>query len=92
MSNLSNTYKGFSFDYEQGFVTFYHPDLEEGNGDWSGSASTLEDAYEMIDEMTFEDNWKKPLRFNPASPILLPCPTLLHCFPSLSEPLPTSAL
>ena len=55
MSNLSNTYKGFSFGYEQGFVTFYHPDLEEGNGDWSGSASTLEDACDMIDEMTLED-------------------------------------
>jgi hypothetical protein len=49
-------YKGFEFDYQQGFITFYHPDMEEGNGDWSGSAATLEDAYEIIDEMTFEDN------------------------------------
>lgn len=48
-------YKGFKFDYDQGFITFYHPDMEEGNGDWSGSASCMEDAMEMIDEMTFED-------------------------------------
>jgi hypothetical protein len=48
-------YKGFKFDYDQGFITFYHPDMEEGNGDWSGSASCMEDAMEIIDEMTFED-------------------------------------
>jgi hypothetical protein len=49
-------YKGFEFDYQQGFITFYHPDMEDGSGDWSGTARTLEDAYEIIDEMTFEDN------------------------------------
>lgn len=49
-------YKGFEFDYQQGFITFCNPDMEDGSGDWSGSASTLEDAYEMIDEMTFENN------------------------------------
>ena len=52
---LTTTYKGFKFDYKQGFVTFYHPDLEEGNGDWSGSALTLEDACDMIDIMTLDN-------------------------------------
>jgi hypothetical protein len=53
---LTTTYKGFKFDYQQGHVVFHHPDLEEGNGDWSGSASNLEDACDMIDMMTSEDN------------------------------------
>jgi hypothetical protein len=38
---LTTTYKGFKFDYQQGHVVFHHPDVEEGNGDWSGSASNL---------------------------------------------------
>jgi hypothetical protein len=54
-ATLIENYKGFEFDYIQGHVVFHHPDLEEGGGDWSGSALCMEDAYEMIDEMTFED-------------------------------------
>jgi len=61
MSNTSNTsnaslnYKGFTFDYEFGLVTFCNQDLEDGSGDWSGSASCLKEAIEMIDEMILED-------------------------------------
>jgi hypothetical protein len=44
-------YKGFVFSTEYGFITFYHPDMEDGSGAWSGTASTLEDAHEMIDEL-----------------------------------------
>ena len=49
-------YKGFRFEYEAGLVTFYRPDMEDGAGEWSGFASTLKDAFAMIDEMTFDDN------------------------------------
>jgi hypothetical protein len=48
-------YQGFKFDFDQGFFTFFHPDMEEGNGDWSGTARTLEDAYEIIDEMIYNN-------------------------------------
>jgi hypothetical protein len=48
-------YKGFEFGYEQGFITFHHPDMEEGNGDWSGTARTIKDAYEIIDMMTIPE-------------------------------------
>jgi len=44
-------YKGFELDYEQGLITFHHPDMEEGNGDWSGTARTIKDAHEIIDVM-----------------------------------------
>jgi hypothetical protein len=47
-------YNGFKLDYERGFITFYHPDKEDGSGDWSGFASTVEEAYEVIDQMLFE--------------------------------------
>ena len=48
-------YKGFKLDRKHNFITFYHPDMEEGSGEWSGSALCPEDAYEMIDEMTQEE-------------------------------------
>lgn len=44
-------YKGFEFGMEFGFITFHNPDMEDGSGEWSGTARTLKDAYALIDEL-----------------------------------------
>lgn len=54
MTNME--YKGFELEYKFYYariarVTFHHPDLEDGSGKWSGSASCMADALMMIDEM-----------------------------------------
>jgi len=49
MSN-PDTYKGFTFEREGRIVTFSHPN-EDGSGNWSGWAMSIEDAILAIDEM-----------------------------------------
>jgi hypothetical protein len=51
LSNVSSVYKGFKFDYAFGFVTFCNEDMEDGSGDWSGSASCMQEAMDMVDEL-----------------------------------------
>jgi hypothetical protein len=53
---ITTTYKGFKFNLDQGFIVFHHPDMEDGSGDWSGGARTIEDAYEIIDSIIEEMN------------------------------------
>ena len=51
LSNVSSVYKGFKFDYAFGFVLFCNVDMEDGSGDWSGSASCMQEAMDMVDEL-----------------------------------------
>ena len=49
------TYRGFKLTHDCGRITFYHPDLEEGDGKWSGWAFFLADAFESIDYLIEEN-------------------------------------
>lgn len=58
----NNKYRGFIINLEYGCFVFYHPDKEDGTGQWSGWASTEDYAREQIDELIDDvegENWMR---------------------------------